>query len=92
MKQLNLYEAKTGLSALVDEAAAGEVVIIAKNGKPLAKLVAITPEDIRPPQRELGYWGKAYGWSLPIDFVFPETTPEEIALWEGGPIVPPLKD
>jgi prevent-host-death family protein len=36
---LNLYEAKTHLSTLVDEAAAGREVIIAKAGKPLAKLV-----------------------------------------------------
>ena len=37
---LNLYEAKTQLSALVDQAAAGAEIIIAKNGKPMAKLVA----------------------------------------------------
>ena len=41
MKQVNLYEAKTELSALVEEAAAGEEIIIAKNGKPKAKLVAL---------------------------------------------------
>ncbi|WP_349368277.1 type II toxin-antitoxin system prevent-host-death family antitoxin [Salinarimonas sp.] len=39
MKQLNLYEAKTKLSQLVDAAARGEPVIIAKAGRPLAKLV-----------------------------------------------------
>lgn len=38
-RMLNLYDAKTQLSALVDEAAAGGEVIIAKAGKPLAKLV-----------------------------------------------------
>ena len=38
---LNLYEAKTQLSALVDQAAAGEEILIAKNGKPMAKLVPI---------------------------------------------------
>ena len=36
---VNLYEAKTSLSALVDRAAAGEEVIIAKNGRPMARLV-----------------------------------------------------
>ena len=36
---LNLYDAKTQLSALVDQAAAGAEIIIAKNGKPMAKLV-----------------------------------------------------
>ena len=35
----NLYEAKTRLSHLVDRAAKGEEIIIAKAGKPLAKLV-----------------------------------------------------
>jgi prevent-host-death family protein len=38
-RTLNLYEAKTQLSSLVDEAAAGAEIVIAKNGKPLAKLV-----------------------------------------------------
>ena len=32
--QVNIYEAKTRLSSLVDEAAAGEEIVIAKNGKP----------------------------------------------------------
>ena len=36
---INLYEAKTNLSKLVDRAAAGEEIIIAKAGKPKAKLV-----------------------------------------------------
>ncbi|HEV3076061.1 MAG TPA: type II toxin-antitoxin system prevent-host-death family antitoxin, partial [Thermoanaerobaculia bacterium] len=35
----NLYEAKTSLSRLVDRAARGEEIILAKAGKPLAKLV-----------------------------------------------------
>jgi prevent-host-death family protein len=37
----NLYEAKTHLSRLVDRAAKGEEIIIAKAGKPLAKLVSV---------------------------------------------------
>jgi prevent-host-death family protein len=41
MPTINLYEAKTHLSALVDQAAAGEEIIIAKNGVPKAKLVPI---------------------------------------------------
>ncbi|MBN1424900.1 type II toxin-antitoxin system Phd/YefM family antitoxin [Candidatus Fermentibacteria bacterium] len=36
---MNLYDAKTALSKLVDRAASGEEIIIAKAGKPLAKLV-----------------------------------------------------
>ena len=40
---INLYEAKTNLSKLVDRAAAGEEIIIAKAGKPKAKLVPYQP-------------------------------------------------
>jgi prevent-host-death family protein len=86
VKQLNLYEAKTQLSALVDEAAAGEEVIIAKNGRPRARLVPLQPAAPQP-RREFGYWGKTYGWKAPE--VFPETTPDEIAEWEDGPVFPP---
>lgn len=38
----NLYQAKTALSKLVDRAAAGEEIIIAKSGKPLARLTAFS--------------------------------------------------
>ncbi len=38
-KTVNLYEAKTHLSKLVDEAAAGHEVVIAKSGVPKARLV-----------------------------------------------------
>ena len=40
---VNLYAAKTNLSKLVDRAAAGEEIIIAKAGKPKAKLVPYHP-------------------------------------------------
>src|SRR5215469_15723549 len=40
---VNLYEAKTNLSRLVDRAAAGEEIVIAKAGKPKAKLVPYQP-------------------------------------------------
>jgi prevent-host-death family protein len=41
--QVNIYEAKTRLSALLDEAARGREVIIARAGKPVARLQPITP-------------------------------------------------
>lgn len=46
---LNLYQAKTQLSRLVDRAAAGEEIIIAKNGKPLARLMPL--EEAREPRK-----------------------------------------
>lgn len=40
-KPMNIYEAKTHLSELVDRAAAGEEIIIAKAGVPTARLVPL---------------------------------------------------
>ena len=51
MIQINLYDAKTQLSRLVDRAAAGEEIIIAKGGRPLARLV---PLAARTQPRALG--------------------------------------
>ena len=53
VKQVNLYEAKTQLSRLVEEAAKGEEIIIAKNDKPVARLVALDkPKKLK--KRKLG--------------------------------------
>ena len=41
MKLVNLHAAKTHLSRLVDEAAKGEDVVIAKNGKPVVRLTPV---------------------------------------------------
>lgn len=47
---MNLYEAKTHLSTLVDRVAAGEEIVIAKHGKPMARLVPIEkPKRPREP-------------------------------------------
>jgi prevent-host-death family protein len=50
-KVLNLYQAKSQLSALVEEAAAGDEIIIAKAGVPRARLVPLRP---RVPRRRPG--------------------------------------
>ncbi len=50
--QVNLYEAKTQLSSLVERAAKGEEIIIAKAGKPMVKLVPLAPES--KPLRKFG--------------------------------------
>jgi prevent-host-death family protein len=49
----NLYDAKTRLSELVDRAAAGEEIVIAKNGRPLARL---GPMPAEKPNRTPGGW------------------------------------
>lgn len=48
---INLHEAKTHLSRLVDRAAAGEEIVIARSGRPVARLVALEPARAR---RRLG--------------------------------------
>ena len=45
--QVNLYEAKTQLSSLVDRAAKGEEIVIAKAGKPMGRLVALAADPKR---------------------------------------------
>lgn len=42
MKTVNIHQAKTHLSRLVEEAAGGEEIVIAKAGKPVARLVALS--------------------------------------------------
>jgi prevent-host-death family protein len=51
METVNLYEAKTNLSQLVERAARGEEIVIAKAGRPLARLV---PLAMRTSPRPLG--------------------------------------
>ena len=43
MSTINIYEAKTTLSKLVEQAAAGQDVIIARGGKPVARLTQLAP-------------------------------------------------
>ena len=48
---VNIHEAKTTLSRLIERALLGEDIMIARNNVPVVKLVALTPT---PPARELG--------------------------------------
>jgi prevent-host-death family protein len=68
MRTVNLHAAKTHFSRLVDQAAAGEEIIIAKAGTPVAKLTPLEPAAPRP-RRMLGLLaGQA---SIPPDFDAP---------------------
>ena len=66
----NLYDAKTRLSELVERAAAGEEIVIAKNGKPLAKL---GPLPAQKPTRLPGGWEEAVWISDDFDAPLPDT-------------------
>jgi len=65
MRTVNIHQAKTHLSRLVDAAAKGEPFIIAKAGKPLAKVVASeTPDPAKV--RRLGFMAGQI--AVPDDF------------------------
>ena len=65
---VNLYEAKTHLSKLVERAAAGEEIVIAKAGKPKAKLVPYEAPKRRRifGQNLLGMTYMAEDWDAPL--------------------------
>lgn len=65
MQTVNIHEAKTHLSRLIERASKGESFIIAKAGKPMVRVVPIEPEVPYVPQR-LGFMrGKM---RIPDDF------------------------
>jgi prevent-host-death family protein len=86
MAQVNLHEAKTHLSRLVDAAARGEEIVIAKAGKPMARLV-----PLRPSARKERIPGALKGkiW-ITDDFDAPMTA-EEQSDWTEAPTFPARK-
>ena len=54
MQIVNIHEAKTHLSRLIEQAVRGEPFIIAKAGKPMVRVTAIEAEPVKKPQR-LGF-------------------------------------
>ncbi len=79
-----LYEAKTQLSSLVERASTGEEFIIAKNGRPMARLVPLAKG--RPRRRPGGWEGEV--WTAPD---FDEPLPDVEARFEGGAPRPPRR-
>lgn len=77
MKKINLYDAKTNLSNLVDRAAAGEEVVIVKNGVPLARLGPL------PKQKQSRHPAKALGISY-IAEDFDAVDDRTVELFSGG--------
>jgi len=78
MKKINIHQAKTHLSRLVEEAANGESFIIAKAGKPIVKVTALgTPSG---KVRRLGFMAGQI--SVPDDF--DQMGVEEIERMFGG--------
>ena len=70
---VNMHQAKSSLSRLVQRALEGEEIVIARNGEPLVKLVPVPKE--RKPRVPGRYKGKV--WMAP-DFEFTDTEIEEL--------------
>jgi prevent-host-death family protein len=66
MKTINIHEAKTHLSSLVEEAAKGESFVIAKAGKPMVKVMALNAPEPKK-MRRLGFM-KDMGTTIPDNF------------------------
>ncbi len=77
MSVVNVHEAKTQLSRLLARVEAGEEVVIARRGAPVARLVACRPKGRRQPDVLKGRTTLTDAFSDPL----PE---EELKLWEGG--------
>ncbi len=79
MRTVNIHEAKTHLSKLVDRAVKGEAFVIAKAGRPLVKVVAL--EASEAPKPRVGFMKG--GIDVPDDF--DELGRQEIAdLFQGS--------
>jgi prevent-host-death family protein len=65
MPTFNIHEAKTHLSRLVERAAKGETLIIAKAGKPVARLAPLAASDAPGPRRRGFLAGQI---AVPADF------------------------
>ena len=78
MSQVNIHEAKTQLSRLIDRVARGEEIVIARSGKPVAKLVPFD-RDMTPRQP-----GSMRGRIRIADDFDAPLAPEILALFEDG--------
>ena len=77
MTTVNVHEARTHLSRLLERVRAGEEIVISKAGKPCARLVPLEPRL----ERVLGRYRDRDG-DVP-ESVFESLTEAELAAWEG---------
>jgi prevent-host-death family protein len=81
LMEVNIHQAKTHFSRLLERVAMGEEVIIAKAGTPVAKLVAVN----KTPKKRV--FGSAKGdFTVPDDFNDPDPDMED--LFYNGPLLP----
>lgn len=81
MQTINIHAAKTQLSRLAEQAAAGEEIIIAKAGKPVCRLMPLKKEP-----RKLGFAAGGMEVADDIDTPFAQAI-EEMSYGEHGPAI-----
>ena len=78
MRTINIHEAKTHLSSLAEEVAAGEEIIIAKAGRPVMKLVPVDKKK----KRQFGFLAGQIRTSSDFDAPLPD---DVLGAFEGKP-------
>jgi prevent-host-death family protein len=81
---VNIAEAKAKLSALIEAAERGEEVVLARAGKPVARITGLADK----PVRRFGVL-KEMGWTGHAPYEAFEPDPDDVA-WIDEPIAPPL--
>jgi prevent-host-death family protein len=84
MRVVNVHQAKTHLSRLIDEAHAGETIVLAKAGKPWARLMPLAPPA---PQRIPGRL-RSRGLLNQPNVMLEPMAPCDLEIWECGPLLP----
>jgi prevent-host-death family protein len=84
LRVVNVHQAKTHLSRLIDDAHAGETILLAKAGKPWARLMPLASP---PPQRIPGRLRSKGPLSNPNTLLEPMTA-DELADWENSGLLP----
>lgn len=81
MATVNVHQAKTHLSRLLAQVEAGQEVTIARNGKPIARLVPYKSRGVR----QFGSMKGNKAWEALGELVLQPLPEEELASWERGP-------
>ncbi len=82
--QVNIHEAKTSLSKLIEAVQRGEDVVIARAGKPVARLVSAETAVPKPKRRTPGAW-KGRLWYAPD---YDQADAEIAREFHEGPLFP----
>ena len=77
---VNVHHAKTHLSRLMDDAHSGETVVLAKAGRPWARLMPLEP----PPAQRIPGRLSAFGPLQHPEALLEPLSPEELASWEAS--------